>query len=256
MKRAALITGGARGIGLGISQCLAQEGYDLAICGVREEAAVAKTLQDLRSFGGQVVYVKADVGDREARSLLVREVKTRLGRLHVLVNNAGVAPKERKDILEASEESFEWVFRVNAHGPYFLTQAIANWMIEQKRQSNDFPGCIINISSISATVASVNRGEYCISKAAIAMASSLWATRLAEFEIPVYEVRPGIIETDMTAGVRAKYDALIEQGLLLQRRWGTPQDVGRAVAMLARGDLPYSTGQVILVDGGLTVSRL
>jgi 3-oxoacyl-[acyl-carrier protein] reductase len=256
MKRAALITGGARGIGLGISQCLAQEGYDLAICGVREEAAVEQVIQDLRSSGGQVVYIRADVGDREARSLMVREVKTRLGRLNVLVNNAGVAPKERKDILEASEESFEWVFRVNAVGPYFLTQAIANWMIEQKRVSSGFPGCIINISSISATVASVNRGEYCISKAAIAMASLLWATRLAEFEIPVYEVRPGIIETDMTAGVRAKYDALIEQGLLLQRRWGTPQDVGRAVAMLARGDLPYSTGQVILVDGGLTVSRL
>jgi 3-oxoacyl-[acyl-carrier protein] reductase len=256
MKRAALITGGARGIGLGISRCLAQEGYDLAICGVREEAAVAKVLQELRSFGGRVVYVQADVGDREARSLMVREVKTRLNRLHVLVNNAGVAPRERKDILEASEESFEWVFRVNAHGPYFLTQAIANWMIEQKRASSAFSGCIINISSISATVASINRGEYCISKAAIAMASSLWAVRLAEFEIPVYEVRPGIIETDMTAGVRAKYDALIERGLLLQRRWGTPQDVGRAVAMLARGDLPYSTGQVILVDGGLTVSRL
>jgi 3-oxoacyl-[acyl-carrier protein] reductase len=256
MKRAALITGGARGIGLGISQCLAQEGYDLAICGVREEAAVEQVIQDLRSSGGQVVYIRADVGDREARSLMVREVKTRLGRLNVLVNNAGVAPRERKDILEASEESFEWVFRVNAVGPYFLTQAIANWMIEQKRESSGFSGCIINISSISATVASVNRGEYCISKAAIAMASSLWATRLAEFEIPVYEVRPGIIKTDMTAGVRAKYDALIEQGLLLQRRWGTPQDVGRAVAVLARGDLPYSTGQVILVDGGLTVSRL
>jgi len=256
MKRAALITGGARGIGLGISQCLAQEGYDLAICGVREEAAVEQVIQDLRSSGGQVVYIRADVGDREARSLMVREVKTRLGRLNVLVNNAGVAPRERKDILEASEESFEWVLRVNAVGPYFLTQAIANWMIEQKRESSGFSGCIVNISSISATVASVNRGEYCISKAAIAMASSLWATRLAEFEIPVYEVRPGIIETDMTAGVRTKYDALIEQGLLLQRRWGMPQDVGRAVAVLARGDLPYSTGQVILVDGGLTVSRL
>ena len=256
MRRAALITGGARGIGLGISQYLAQEGYDLAICGVRAEAAVEGVLRDLRRLGGEVVYLQADVADREARSWMVREVKTRLSRLHVLVNNAGVAPKERKDILEATEESFEWVFRVNAQGPYFLTQAIANWMIEQKRAASDYAGCIINISSISATVASINRGEYCVSKAAIAMASSLWATRLAEFEIPVYEVRPGIIETDMTAGVRPKYDALIEQGLLLQKRWGTPQDVGRAVAMLARGDLPYSTGQVIVLDGGLTVSRL
>ena len=256
MRRAALVTGGARGIGLGISRSLAQEGYDLAICGVRAPADVEPVVDDLRSLGGEVVYIQADVGDREARSLLVREAKTRLGRLQVLVNNAGVAPKERKDILEASEESFEWVFRVNAHGPYFLTQAIANWMIEQKRASSGYSGCIINISSISATVASINRGEYCISKAAIAMASLLWATRLAEFEIPVYEVRPGIIETDMTAGVRPKYDALIEQGLLLQKRWGTPQDVGKAVAMLARGDLPYSTGQVVVLDGGMTVSRL
>ena len=256
MRRAALVTGGTRGIGLGISRSLAQEGYDLAICGVRAPDDVEQVVHDLRSLGGEVVYIQADVGDREARSLLVREAKTRLGRLQVLVNNAGVAPKERKDILEASEESFEWVFRVNAHGPYFLTQAIANWMIEQKRTSSGYSGCIINISSISATVASINRGEYCISKAAIAMASLLWATRLAEFEIPVYEVRPGIIETDMTAGVRPKYDALIEQGLLLQKRWGTPQDVGKAVAMLARGDLPYSTGQVVVLDGGMTVSRL
>ena len=256
MRRAALVTGGARGIGLGISRSLAQEGYDLAICGVRAPGDVERVVHDLRSLGGEVVYIQADVADREARSLLVREAKTRLGRLQVLVNNAGVAPKERKDILEASEESFEWVFRVNAHGPYFLTQAIANWMIEQKRASSGYSGCIINISSISATVASVNRGEYCISKAAIAMASLLWATRLAEFEIPVYEVRPGIIATDMTAGVRPKYDALIEQGLLLQKRWGTPQDVGKAVAMLARGDLPYSTGQVVVLDGGMTVSRL
>jgi len=256
MRRAALVTGGARGIGLGISRSLAQEGYDLAICGVRAPGDVEQVVHDLRRLGGKVVYIQADVGDREARSFLVREAKTRLGRLQVLVNNAGVAPKERKDILEASEESFEWVFRVNAHGPYFLTQAIANWMIEQKRTSSGYSGCIINISSISATVASINRGEYCISKAAIAMASLLWATRLAEFEIPVYEVRPGIIETDMTAGVRPKYDALIEQGLLLQKRWGTPQDVGKAVAMLARGDLPYSTGQVVVLDGGMTVSRL
>ena len=256
MRRAALVTGGARGIGLGISRSLAQEGYDLAICGVRAPADVERVIHDLRSLGGEVVYIQADVAEKDARALLVREARTRLGRLHVLVNNAGVAPKERKDILEASEESFEWVFRVNAHGPYFLTQAIANWMIEQKRASSGYSGCIINISSISATVASINRGEYCISKAAIAMASLLWATRLAEFEIPVYEVRPGIIETDMTAGVRPKYDALIEQGLLLQKRWGTPQDVGKAVAMLARGDLPYSTGQVVVLDGGMTVSRL
>ncbi len=168
-------------------------------------------------------------------------------------NNAGVAPKERKDILEASPESFDRVVRINLRGPYFLTQAAARFMLESEQPAGK---CIIFISSMSATVASINRGEYCISKAGLSMASLLWATRLAEKGISVFEVRPGIIRTDMTAGVAEKYDRLFSEGLTLQRRWGTPQDVGRAVAMLARGDLPYSTGQVILVDGGLTVQRL
>ena len=168
-----------------------------------------------------------------------------------------MAPKERKDILEASPESFDRLVRINLRGPYFLTQAAARFMLEQKQRRARPPrGCIIFISSMSATVASINRGEYCISKAGLSMASLLWATRLADEGITVYEVRPGIIRTDMTAGVAAKYDTLISQGLTLQKRWGTPDDVGRAVAMLARGDLPYSTGQVIGVDGGLTVQRL
>lgn len=164
--------------------------------------------------------------------------------------------QERKDILEASEESFDWILRVNLQGPFFLTQAVANWMIEQRRNSPEFAGCIVNITSISAATASVNRGEYCISKAGLAMATSLWAVRLAEYDIRVYEVRPGIIQTDMTAGVQARYDTQIAGGLLLQARWGMPEDVGRAVAMLARGDLPYSTGQVVMVDGGFSVARL
>jgi 3-oxoacyl-[acyl-carrier protein] reductase len=176
--------------------------------------------------------------------------------LHVLVNNAGVAPKVRADILEASEESFERLIKINLQGPYFLTQAVANWMVSQKNADPAFEGCIVNISSISASVASPNRGEYCISKAGISMATKLWAVRLSEFGIPVYEVRPGIIKTDMTAAVQAKYDALIAEGLLLQPRWGLPEDVGRAVAMLVRGDMAYSTGQVFVVDGGLTVERL
>jgi 3-oxoacyl-[acyl-carrier protein] reductase len=255
MKKLALVTGAARGIGLGIAECLAGEGYNLAIGDIREEASVVEILRKLRSFGAEVLYCQADISVPEARKRLVQEIRERFGRLHVLVNNAGVAPKERKDLLEATEESFEWVLRVNLQGPYFLTQAVANWMIEQKRSRAEYSGCIINISSISATVASPNRGEYCISKAGVSMATSLWAVRLAEFGIPVYEVRPGIIKTDMTAGVEAKYEKLIAEGLLLQPRWGMPVDVARAVAMLARGDLPYSTGQVIMVEGGLSVSR-
>jgi NAD(P)-dependent dehydrogenase (short-subunit alcohol dehydrogenase family) len=177
-------------------------------------------------------------------------VRQQFGRLDVLVNNAGIAPKVRADILEAGEESFDEIIRTNLKGPYFLTQAAARWMIEQKS------GCIINVSSISATVASVNRGDYCISKAGVAMATQLWAARLGEFGINVYEVRPGVIKTDMTAPVTAKYDKLFAEGLAPQRRWGTPEDVGKVVASLARGDFPYSTGAVVMVDGGLTVQRL
>jgi NAD(P)-dependent dehydrogenase (short-subunit alcohol dehydrogenase family) len=256
MKKAALVTGGTRGIGLGIARGLAREGYDLALCGTRAEAAVAQTLSELSGLGGKVLYFQADIGEREARVRLVQEVRKHFQELHLLVNNAGVGPKERKDILEASEESFERVLRINLQGPYFLTQAIATWMIEQKKTVPGFTGCIINITSVSASAASVNRGEYCISKAGLAMASQLWAVRLAGQGIPVYEVRPGIIRTDMTAGVRSSYDKRIAEGLLLQERWGTPEDVGKAVVMLARGDLAYSTGQVVMVDGGFAVGRL
>ena len=256
MRKTALVTGGARGIGLGISRCLAREGFDLAVCGVREESAAVEALDEIRSFGAEVTYFQADISNSAARAAMLLELRKRLGRLHVLVNNAGVAPKERKDVLEASEESFERVWRINVQGPYFLTQAVANWMIEQRQAAADFSGCIINISSVSATMASPNRGEYCVSKAALAMATSLWAVRLAEYAIPVYEVRPGIIKTDMTAPVVEKYDKLIGEGLLLQARWGMPEDVGKAVAMLARGDLPYSTGHVLMIEGGLTVPRL
>ncbi|HEY1053869.1 MAG TPA: 3-ketoacyl-ACP reductase, partial [Emticicia sp.] len=169
---------------------------------------------------------------------------------------AGVAPKQRNDILEATEESFDYVISTNLKGTYFLTQTAANWMIEQRNQDLNFTGCIINVSSISATIASVNRGEYCLSKAGLSMATQLFAVRLGEYNIPVYEVRPGVIKTDMTAGVTSKYDQLIENGLCVQKRWGFPEDVGKAVAALAKGDFPYSTGQVIMVDGGMTLGRL
>ena len=245
MSRIALVTGGSRGIGLGVAQALQKDGFDVAICGMRPTC-------DLKDF----FYVQCDVSDAAARSKLLDEVRRRFGKLHVLVNNAGIAPKVRADILDATEESFEQLIRTNLQGPYFLTQAAARWMIEQRQADPSWRGGIVNVSSISATVASVNRGDYCISKAGVAMATQLWAARLGEFEIPVYEVRPGVIKTDMTAVVTDKYDKLFANGLAIQPRWGLPDDVGKAVAALARGDFPYSTGQVVMVDGGLTVQRL
>jgi NAD(P)-dependent dehydrogenase (short-subunit alcohol dehydrogenase family) len=256
MKKVALVTGGSRGIGLGISQHLAKEGLNLTICGLREPQALADTVNSLQNLGSDVLYVQADVSDAGARDKLLATVRSRFGRLDVLVNNAGMAPSQRADILDASEESFEQLIRVNLQGPYFLTQAAARWMIEQKKSDPGFTGCIINISSVSSTVPSVNRGEYCISKAGISMATKLWAVRLAEFGILVYEIQPGITKTDMTAGVQARYDQLIADGLLLQPRWGTPDDVGKAAVALVRGDLAYSTGQTLLIDGGLTMPRL
>jgi 3-oxoacyl-[acyl-carrier protein] reductase len=255
-KRVALVTGGTRGIGLGCAEALAYEGWDLALCGVRAEQEVQPSLQKLRDAGAAVLYVRADIGEDGAAERLLQAVRDRYGSLQLLVNNAGVAPLERKDILEATRESFDRLIRIDLRGPYFLTQAAARFMLEGKRADPGFRGCIVFITSVSATVPSTDRGEYCIAKAGLSMASLLWAARLAEEGIAVYEVRPGIIRTDMTAGVSAKYDALIAQGLTMQRRWGLPEDVGKAVAMLARGELLYSTGQVIMVDGGLAVRRL
>ncbi len=254
-QRVAAVTGGGRGIGLGISTCLAKAGFDLAICGQREESEVT-SLEGLRKLGVQVLYTKADVSKTLERENFLAAIKTRFGRLDILVNNAGIAPKVRADILEAGEESFDELIRVNLRGPYFLTQKAALWMIEQKKADPTFQACIMNITSISATVASTNRGDYCLAKAALGMSNQLWSVRLAEYGILVYEIRPGIIKTDMTAGVTGKYDDLIAKGLVPQNRWGLPEDIGKAVAMLARGDLPYSTGQVLMVDGGMTLSRL
>jgi 3-oxoacyl-[acyl-carrier protein] reductase len=255
-RRVALVTGGTRGIGLAIASQLAREGFDLAVCGTRSREAAAEAIAALEDLGGGVLYSTCDVADQASRATLIEEVRARYHRLHVLVNNAGVAPTERRDLLDASEESFERVLRVNLQAPYFLSQAVGRWLIEQRRSDRAFRGCIVNISSISATTASTNRGEYCVAKAGLSMATQLWASRLGEWDIPVYEVRPGIVHTDMTAAVKGKYDRLIGEGLLVQPRWGEPEDVGRAVAMLARGDLPYSTGQVIAVDGGMAIPRL
>ncbi len=256
MTKCAFVTGGARGIGLGISHALAKEGVDLAILGTRPEEDAASTLTELRAHGGRVIYCQGSVADPDARQAALGKIAAQLGPINILVNNAGIAPRVRADILDAGEESFAEVLRTNLQGPYFLTQAVAKIMIAAKKEQPDFPACIVNVSSVSATVASVSRGEYCISKAGVSMATQLWAVRLGEFGIGVYEIRPGVIKTDMTAVVQAKYDKLISEGLCLQARWGFPDDIGRAVAMLARGDLAYSTGQVIQVDGGMTVPRL
>lgn len=252
----AFVTGSSRGIGLGIAEHLARQGFDLVINGVREEGLVAEVLGQLRQLGADVIYCQGSIAEASDRIMMLSKIKAHFGRLNLLVNNAGVAPSVRADILEATEESFDQVLNINLKGAYFLTQAVANWMIAQKQADGDFRASIITVSSVSATVASVNRGDYCLSKAGLSMATQLFAVRLGEFGIPVYEVRPGIIKTDMTAGVGAKYDKLIADGLTVQPRWGLPDDVGRAVAAIAGGGFPYSTGQVFMIDGGMTLGRL
>jgi 3-oxoacyl-[acyl-carrier protein] reductase len=255
-KRVALVTGGSRGIGLGVATVLADEGFDLAINGVRADSEVSDILAALSKRGASVCYCHGNVAEAGDRQRIVATVRDKLGRLDVLVNNAGVAPSPRADILDATEESFDRVVGINLKGPYFLTQLVARWMIDQRQRDDQFAGVIVNISSVSATEASTNRGDYCISKAGIIMATQLWAHRLAEFGISVYEVRPGIIHTDMSAAVAEKYDRLIANGLTVENRWGEPEDVGRAVAMLVRGELSYATGNVLNIDGGLTLRRL
>ena len=253
----ALITGSTRGIGLGIALKLAADGYDIALNGVRPEADASQALDDVRRAGANVIYARGDVSSTADRGAMIDAIRQTFGRLDVLVNNAGITSPGRKDILnEADEQSFDLVMGVNLKGPFFLTQAAARWMAEQRQVNADFRGCIINVSSVSAEFVSTNRGDYCLSKAATRMATWLWATRLAEFGIPVYEVQPGVIRSDMTAGVTAKYDKLIAEGLTLERRWGEPDDVARAVAALVRGDIPYATGQVLKIDGGMTIRTL
>ncbi|MEO1128086.1 MAG: 3-ketoacyl-ACP reductase [Planctomycetota bacterium] len=255
-RRVALVTGGSRGIGLGISIALAQRGFDVVINGRRAEAELREPIARIEAEGAAVAYVQADVAAVEGHAAMLDAIRARFARLDCLVNNAGVAPQTRDDLLDATPESYDRVMRINLRGPYFLTQAAAKWMIEQKQHDATRRCSIINVSSVSATVASVNRGEYCISKAGIAMATMLWAARLGEVDIPVYEIRPGVIRTDMTDAVQEKYDRLFAEGLTVERRWGTPEDVGSAAAALADGAIPYATGQVMMVDGGLTLQRL
>ena len=255
MDKVALVTGGSRGIGLGIAKHLAASGFDLAINGIRPIKKVRDVLDELHSIGVDVIYCTGDISNQKHRESIVNKVKDHFGHLNVLVNNAGVAPRKRMDLLETTEKNFDEVMRINLHGTYFLTQSIAKWMITLKQDEPLFKASIINVTSISAQVVSINRGEYCISKAGLSMMSKLFAVRLGEYDIPVYEIQPGIIRTDMTTSVEEKYNKLIADGLSLQKRWGTPDDVGRAAAAIATGNFAFSTGQTIVVDGGLTVAR-
>jgi NAD(P)-dependent dehydrogenase (short-subunit alcohol dehydrogenase family) len=252
----ALVTGGTRGIGLGISRALAREGYSLAPCGQRPAADVEGVLAELRSLAPAVHYVATDLARSDDRARLLDAVRARVGPVNALVNNAGRGPRVRADLLEAGEASFEELIHTNLQGPYFLTQAVARDQLAQRVADDAFRAVIVFVTSVSADMASVNRGDYCVSKAGLSMAARLFAVRLAAEGIPVYEVRPGIIATDMTAPVKGRYDALIADGLVPERRWGTPDDVGRVVAALVRGDAPYATGSVVTVDGGLSVPRL
>jgi NAD(P)-dependent dehydrogenase (short-subunit alcohol dehydrogenase family) len=256
MNKIAFITGGTRGIGFGIAMALGKAGFDLALNGMRNEGEVADALEEVRKLGVNVAYFQGNIAVREDRQAMFDKILSHFGAVNVLVNNAGIAPRERADILHAKEEIWDEVMEINLKGPYFLTQLFASYFVEMKVKNPLFDATIINVSSISAFVASVNRGEYCISKAGIAMATKLWATRLGEYDVPVFEIQPGIIKTDMTAGVVEKYDKLFQEGISLQRRWGLPDDVGKVAAMLAQGNLPYATGQVIKVDGGLHIQRL
>jgi NAD(P)-dependent dehydrogenase (short-subunit alcohol dehydrogenase family) len=251
-RRVALITGGTRGIGLGIARALAAEGWSLALSGLRPVDAVAAIVTDLRKTRVDVEYWPSDISKAADRDKLVELVNARFGVPHALVNNEGRAPRMRADLLQATEESFVEVLGTNLNGPYFLTQALARHFVANQPSSR----AIVFVTSVSAEMVSPNRGEYCVSKAGLSMAAKLFAVRLAEHKIPVYEVRPGIIATDMTGAVREVYDERIANGLIPEARWGQPDDVGRAVAALLRGDVPYATGSVITVDGGLSVPRL
>jgi 3-oxoacyl-[acyl-carrier protein] reductase len=257
----ALITGASRGIGRGIALELARAGWDLVINYAGNAPAAEKTAQDSVSAATgekksiRMETCRADISSGADRQRLIDFTKTQFGGLDLLVNNAGVAPEVRADILEANEASFDRLININVKGPYFLTQLAARQMIDQTGKRALRPK-IVTISSVSAYAASTNRGDYCIAKAALSMLTPLYASRLAEYGINVYEIRPGIIATDMTGPVKEKYDKLIADGLTPIKRWGSPEDVGKAVLAIANDLLPFSTGEVINVDGGFHIRRL
>jgi 3-oxoacyl-[acyl-carrier protein] reductase len=260
-RKVALITGASRGIGRAIAIELARVHYDVMINYAANQEAADEACLAVRmasaNEGGRVATCRANVAEAGDRERLLRETREQFGRLDFLVNNAGIAPERRTDLLEGTSESFDQLIAVNLKGPYFLTQAVARWMIEQRSSEiDDYRPAIVNITSVSAYAASPERGDYCVSKAGLSMMTKLYAARLANEGVNVYEIRPGVIATDMTAGVKAKYDRLIDADLTPIKRWGTPEDVGRAVAAIATGMFPFSTGEVINVDGGFHLRRL
>jgi 3-oxoacyl-[acyl-carrier protein] reductase len=255
-RKCALITGGSRGIGRAITLALAECQYDLVINYAGNHEAASRTCQEAREKGAGAETFQADIASLNEHDRLIEFIKTKFGRLDLLVNNAGIAPKIRADILESSVESFDELLGTNLRGPFFLTQKIANWMVGLKRENPSRQLSIVNISSISAYTSSVNRADYCLAKAGISMMTRLFADRLASSGIGVYEVRPGIIRTDMTAAVQQKYDKMFEAGLTPFARWGEAADVGKAVAAIAQGYFPYSTGEIFNVDGGFHLRRL
>jgi len=259
--RVAVVTGASRGIGRAIAIELARIGHDVLINYRANAAEAERALEEVKAVAAENARVEifaADVGNDDDRQRLVMHTRERFGRLDLLVNNAGIAPDKRVDLLETSAESFDRLMNVNLKGPFFLSQLVAQWMIEQKHSGAvpDYAPAIVNIGSVSAYAASPERAEYCVAKAGMAMMTKLYATRLADEGINVYEIRPGVIATDMTAAVKEKYDKQIADGLTPIKRWGSGEDVGRAVAAIAAGSLPFSTGEVINVDGGFHLRRL
>ncbi len=257
----ALVTGASRGIGRGVAVELARAGYSVAVNYRGNHEAAEETLRlcakAARDSRSKFVGMQADISVAAERDRMLDRVYAELGEIDALVNNAGIAPRVRADVLAASEESFEELMRTNLQGPYFLTQKVARrWVAPDREPLVDSGRTIVFVTSISATSASLNRGDYCVSKAGLAMAVQLFALRLAEFGIPVFEVRPGIVKTDMTSAVQDRYDKLISDGLVPQKRWGTPEDVGKAVRALLSRDFSFSTGSVIHSGGGLHIERL
>lgn len=262
MNQVALITGASRGIGRGIALELAAVGWDLVVNYAGNQAAaedtakrcVEKAKEDGHTIRAEIC--QCDVGQAVDRDRLIVFTREQFGRLDLLVNNAGITSIGRADILDASEENWDALMSINLKGPFFLSQLAGRWMVEQNEADPSRRGKIVNVSSISAHTVSTNRGDYCVAKAGLGMVTKLFAARLANVGVNVYEVCPGVIASDMTAPVQAKYDKLIDEGLTPIRRWGEPGDVGRAVVALAQDYFPFTTGEVLNVDGGFTIRRI
>jgi NAD(P)-dependent dehydrogenase (short-subunit alcohol dehydrogenase family) len=261
-KLVAIVTGASRGIGKAVAQELSSQGYQLVVNyfdfkdGKPDDTTAQQTQQEIINAGGVCEILRGDISSSQDRQALVDLVKQKFGRCDLLVNNAGVAPTKRIDIPDATEESYDRVMNINLKGPYFLTQSIANWMVKQKQSQPNNSFRIINTASLSSYASSPARGEYCVSKAGVSMMTALYADRLAEYGIGVFEIRPGIIMTDMTSVVKDKYDKLIAEGITPIKRWGVPEDIANAVGAIAEGRLDFCTGQVINVDGGFHLRRL